>query len=107
MSTKVISTAAPLASQHVGRIGDRVSVQGVIRSVIGRSGVSVLHVIADIDGNEFEVRRIKALGTARGLVSLEATVEGHAEFRGVKRTKLSPGKEFRISDDHAFLVLRR
>lgn len=106
MTTQIVSTApAAKISQHVASIGDRVAVQGVIRKMIG--GKLVLHIIHDIDGNEFMLRRSKSLGSAPGvLVSIEADVLGHVEYQGVKRTELSSGKEFRVLDDHPFLARR-
>lgn len=104
MTTKIIATApAAKVSQHVASVGDRVEVQGVIRKMFGSK--PVLHVIHDIDGNEFTVKRNKALGSKPGvLVCLQANVVAHTEYQGVKRTELSSGTEMNVVDGHPFLA---
>ncbi len=81
------------------------AVQGVVRKMIGHS--SILHVIHDIDCNEFTVLRKNSLGSTPGvLVSIEANVEAHTECNGVKRTELSSSTQTMVQDDHPFLARR-
>lgn len=99
MTTTIISHAVQQTSKHVANVGDRVRVDGVIRKMIGAG--PVLHIIHDADGNEFTLRRRQALARRPGvLVSIEADVLGHSEYRGVARTDLSSGKELVVTDDH-------
>ena len=63
MTTTIIGTAKPAkTSKHIGTIGDRVHVEGVIRTMFG-SKPSIIHIIEDIDGNQFVVRRNSSLGS--------------------------------------------
>lgn len=103
MTTTLVSNAAPRKiSSHIGQIGDRVRVEGVIRKMTDRR--PILHIIEDIDGNLFVVRRNSALGSKAGvLVTIEAEVLEHRVYQGIKQTVLSAGRQEVVSDDHAFL----
>lgn len=104
-STTIAAAARSQASRHVGDIGDRVRIEGVIRQIIGTG--KALYILHDKQGNEFAVRwapQQAAAKSVRALVCIEATVTGHTEFRGVKRTEISSGKSFVVDDNHAFLA---
>ena len=101
MATIISQAPAAKTSQHVGNVGDRVAVHGVIRQIIGTG--KAFYVIHDEDGNEFTMRctPYQAPGkNVRSLVHVEATVLGHTEYRGVKRTELSSGTSYNVGDDH-------
>lgn len=103
--TEIIRQATKKTSAHVGQIGDRVRVEGVIRKMIGHK--PIMHLIEDIDGNQLIVRRNSALGSAPGvLVTIEANVLEHRTYQTVKQTVLSSGRQEVVADDHAFLATR-
>ena len=104
-STIIRAAGLPKISRHVGSVGDRVRVDGVIRKMIGYSGKSIIHVIEDADGNQFVVRR-SALGSKPGvLVTLEAEILEHRTYQDTKQTILSTGKQLVVSGDHPMLRL--
>jgi hypothetical protein len=81
-------------SQHIGKVGDRVEVQGKVtftKVCDGYYGTSKMVKITDNDGNAFVT-----FGTGSGLWNLETgdevtakgTVSKHDEFKGVKQTSL-------------------
>lgn len=107
MTTQIIRQAAPKkTSEYVGQVGDRVRIEGVIRKMIGHKP-SIMHIIEDIDGNQFIVRRGSALGGSTGvLVTLTADVLAHRTYQSIKQTVLSGGHQEIVADDHAFLTRR-
>lgn len=104
MTTTLTNPAAPRKiSSHIGVIGDRVRVEGVIRKISGYKP-AILHIIEDIDGNQFVVCRSSALGTKPGvLVTLEALVLEHRVYNDIKQTVLSAGRQEIVADAHPFL----
>lgn len=90
MTTTIITkAAAPKASQHVGEVGDRVVVKGVLRGCYS-FGPKFLNVIEDHDGNIFTLRSARRYAKSIGvLVATEGTVSAHVEYKGVKRTELT------------------
>ena len=107
MTTMLVNNAAPRKiSSHIGQIGDRVRVEGVIRKMFGSR--PIMHIIEDLDGNQFVVRRNSALGSNPGvLVTIEADVLEHRTHQEVKQTVLSAGRQEVVGDDHAFLAAKR
>lgn len=100
--TTIIKQATPKISQHIGQIGDRVRLEGVVKTMFGAS--PVLHIIEDVDGNQFVVRRNKSMASSRGvLVTIEADVLEHRVYKGVKQTVLSAGRQEIVGDDHPML----
>jgi len=93
MTTTILQTApAAKVSQHVANVGDRVLIKGVMGKAI-RYGQEYLNVFHDHDGNEFTYRSRKPIASDRVLIAMEATIGGHTEFRGVKRTEISSKRE--------------
>lgn len=103
MTTTILQTAGqPKTSEHIGQVGDRVRVEGVVKTMFGYS--PVMHIIEDISGNQFIVRRKKSMVRERGaLVTIEADVMEHRLYKGVKQTVLSAGAQEIVAADHAFL----
>ena len=88
-------------SRHIGKIGDKIAVHGVIRQIIGTG--KALYVIHDQYGNVFTICCITYQAPGRrvhALVHFESTVMGHTEHCGVKCTEVSPGRVYTVSDDH-------
>lgn len=104
MTTAIIQTAAAVqtkSSRFIGAVGDRVHLEGVVRKMFGSK--PTLHIIEDIDGNQFEISRRSVLASKPGvLVTIEANVTGHKTYQGIKRTVLSPGSDQVVTEDHAF-----
>ena len=75
----------------------------MVRKIISGYGNKALYLIHDKDGNEFAVRWTPYQAPTRNvrvLVTIEATITGHGEYRGVKRTELSPGENMGVDDSH-------
>jgi hypothetical protein len=62
-------------------------------------GKPYLNIIHDMDGNEIAYRSsIKPLADLRVLVKFEATVSGHSEYKGVKRTEITELRRHKWED---------
>lgn len=107
MTTTAVSPASPRkASNHIGTVGERVRVEGVIRKMFGNA--PVMHIIEDLEGNLFILRRGSPLASKTGvLVAIQADVLGHKVHQEIKQTILSAGRQEIITDDHAFLAAKR
>jgi len=101
MATIVKAAEPRKTSNHFGEIGDRIRIEGVIRHMVGNK--PVMHIIEDIDGNQFVLRRKSALGSKAGvLVTVEADVLEHRTYQDIKQTVVSSGRQEIVTDDHAF-----
>jgi hypothetical protein len=101
MATIVKAAEPRKTSNHFGGVGDRIRIEGVIRKMIGNK--PVMHIVEDIDGNQFIVRRNSALGSKPGvLVTIEAEVLEHRTYQDIKQTVLSAGRQEIVTDQHAF-----
>jgi hypothetical protein len=101
MATIVKAAEPRKTSNHFGVIGDRIRIEGVIRRMVGNK--PVMHIIEDIDGNLFVLRRNSALGSKPGvLVTIEADVLEHRTYQDIKQTVVSAGRQEIVTDQHAF-----
>lgn len=86
-------------SQHVGSIGDRTVIKGIVKSVIEferqrfhyyDSGVGVITRL-DVDGSD--IVYFGSLGADKGdVVEVKATVKQHGEYKGRKQTVIARPK---------------
>lgn len=87
--------AEKAASQYVGSIGDRITIEGTIvfrTSYETRYGVTHVTGIKDGAGNVY-IQKGVFIGEKGDSVSLKATVKDHSEREGVKQTIISRPKE--------------
>lgn len=97
MTTTVTKAAAPKISQHIGKVGDLIRVEGVVRKIFD-FGITLVH---DADGNEFAVKARKLASRPGVLVIFEGVVAKHSEYKGVKRTEISSYRQEMVDDADA------
>lgn len=76
-------------SNHVGKVGDKISFSGVVEFVKGFDGyygVTWIHVIKDLVGNVFVYKGSKRLANKGEKIEVAAKVKAHGDREGVKQT---------------------
>lgn len=80
-------------SEHVGQVGQRIQIRHLtVERIIVREndwGTSHIHKMVDAQGNQFVWFASGAPLDEGRTYDVKATVMGHAEFRGVKETKVN------------------
>lgn len=76
-------------SNHVGNVGDKITLSGVVEMVKGFDGMYGMvwiHVIKDLVGNVFIYKGTKRLADKGKQINLAAKVKSHGDRDGIKQT---------------------
>ena len=82
-------------SNHVGNVGDKITLSGVVEMVKGFDGmygIVWIHVIKDLVGNVFVYKGTKRLADKGKQINLAAKVKSHGDREGVKQTLIERPK---------------
>jgi hypothetical protein len=89
---KTARDEAGAQSQHVGQVGERLTLKLTTLSHFekdGQYGLTVIHKLQDADGNQYTWFCTGEALPVGETVTVKATVKAHGEFRGVAQTTLT------------------
>lgn len=81
--------AAAAASQHIGRLGERITITLTCDHVIsfdGMYGTTYINLMRDPDGNRIVYKGTKCLTDKGATVTVKATIKDHGERDGERQT---------------------